>query len=206
MNITGAEINWVDGYANSPGLYVTTDGPIPRREDLRYRDVTITTEGGSLSREQEAFSGTYKQTIRVFYAEHESGYVSFIKVGGMSGGASGGDFTMEDGSVERVRSGWTISSTAIREIADVIECGFYSDPRYRTAQAGFIVAERAREIVAEFLPAVEMFDDGTGWTFKWRGAPSKSEWQAAEHERYMADLSYERRPYSRWLEYAGSAA
>ena len=49
---------------------------------------------------------------------------------------------------------------------------------------------------------VEMFDDGSGWTFKWAGAPTKAEWQRSEHVLYVDAPDYHRRPYSKWPEAA----
>lgn len=207
MNIIAAEIRWLDEYGNAPSLEVTTDGPIPRREDLRYEEVFPTAESGGVSREQEAITGTRQRDLHILYAEHPSGYVSFIHIGNETSypGASGGDFTMRDGTTMHVRSGWTISSTAIRDHADVIECAYRDKPQYRSCMGGFILADKAREVIAEFLPAVEMFDDGSGWTFKWRDGPTKAEWQESEHAKYVRDESYQRRPYSQWPEFAEQA-
>ena len=214
MNIIGAEIEWYDGYANAPGLRVTTDGKVPRREDLRYEELFLTARSSNISREQQACVGEpQERDLHVLYAEHPSGYVSFVSVGTETSycGASGGDFTLTDGRELHVRSGWTIASMAIRQHADVIECSFLDDPRYRTAMAGFLLADKAREVIEEFCPGVEMYDAG-GWTFKWAEGPTKREWQETERALYEAsgetykDRTYECRPYSRWPEYVGAEA
>jgi len=207
MRIVGASIKWYDGYANSPQLIVEHEGSIPERSELRYEELHLEGSSRRLSREQEPILGervTLVTPLRVLYAEHESGYVDFVQVGTETGthrGMSGGTFVLVDGRTIEVRSGWTIASTAIRSHADVVECTFREVGDKYGLMAGFLKTDRARKVVAEFLAGVEMYDDGSGWTYKWRNGPTKSEWQRHEHELYVAVHEYKCRPYSSWPEF-----
>lgn len=164
-------INWGGTYANEPTAVIQTE----QVSKLKYRTYLIKTNGG--------LDFQPATTCEILYGKDEdSGYVWWISVGG-SGGACGGTFEMEDGSVRTVKEGWHGSPPVVEEIEPVVSA-VWERPKSLVGVSAFVTLERVQELVEEQLPDVEIIPaKHYGHTYKFKDYPSKEEWLKMEDER-----------------------
>lgn len=159
MKILKGYVNWMEGRANRPNIYLLVD-VIPALEEMRFQlhDKGGTIDGG------------------IYFAEHD-GYCRFFSHhgSGNNGGFGGNkyDITMIDGTSKTLHGPWSSNAGEVNErgFGPCTEVYLTTDPaaytRGHTFGAGCVLLSKLRE-------AASCIDVGTGYT--WRpGAPYASE-------------------------------
>jgi len=159
MKIIKGYVNWMEGRANRPNIYLLVD-TIPTLEEMRFR---LHDKGGTID------GGLY-------FAEND-GYCRFFSHHGKgNGGGFGGrsfDLTMIDGTPKMIVGPWSSNAGEINErgFGPCTEVYLTTEPeafeRGHTFGAGAITLAKLRE-------AADLIAVGTGYT--WRpGAPYAAE-------------------------------
>lgn len=159
MKILKGKVDWMEGRANRPNLYLLVD-EVPPLDALRFR---LHDKGGEID------GGIY-------FAEHD-GYCQFFSHHGKgnNGGFGGAKFeiTLIDGTRKTLLGPWSSNSGEVNErgFGPCVETYYTTDPvafeRGHTYFAGKVLLSKLREVA-------DRIDVGTGYT--WRpGAPYASE-------------------------------
>jgi len=159
MKVLKGYVDWMEGRANRPDLYLLVD-TIPPLDEMRFRlhDKGGTIDGGLYFAENDGYCR--------FFSHHGSG-----NNGGFSGNAY--DITMIDGSRKTLLGPWSSNAGEMntRGFGPCVEARLTTDPdafaRGQTFVAGAVLLTKLRE-------AADRISVGTGYT--WRpGASYASE-------------------------------
>lgn len=198
VTVHAIDVYWGDGYGNDPSLKFLVEGL--RDHNWRYEKRPCVAE--QLSSEQVAIVGLRQRQRtegwHIYFAERD-GFARFFTWGGKPDDGFGGrrrTVTLVDGSTEEIVGGWHVTPDAASDVGfsetldvTVVDTEYVAeihnhDPgRDWTRISGlarFVTLERCRRELAAHRPDLELVRKQIGgWTVKWRGQPSKSEWMAA---------------------------
>jgi len=214
VEVLGVDVRWADEYGNDPSLKFLVCGL--KGKLTVYEKRPIDGAAIMVSSEQAAIVGATRSPRKrpgwhVYWAELD-GFATFFTWGGEPDDGFGRwrrDVHLSDGTVEHVIGGWhTGPSVAVEagfpETLDIAvvdqegveqhearcrELGRDPNPWTRTGGLGmFITVERARIEIAKHRPDLEWAESrfGFGPVVKWRGQPSKAEFQAVDDVRRKA--------------------
>ena len=158
MDVLKAKVNWMDGYASDPILEILVDR-VPSTEACRF-----------------------EQRGPLWFAELD-GFVEFFAWHGPGneGGFCGTEIeiTMTDGRQVTLKGPWSSNSRAMEEAGfPPSVCVTIRDPRNWErggGLAGHITLEKAREVLSQHLPDIEIYRTELGfWVPKRKGHPPKN--------------------------------
>lgn len=194
MKIVDAQINWHEGFVNPPSVRILVDEELIPYGDRVWRKLPA--KRSTLSSEQELIVGDISKPDPNWFAYvfRQGGYTDFFTWGGEPDQGFGGSkkvIKLDDGTEETIIGGWSTSPRILNE-ADpdakpVVDVSFTTDPKVMEKGYTFYSAsydwEEVYLAVLKFNPNIELGDDGC-WKFK--GKPTKKEFQAAESARISA--------------------
>ena len=150
MKILKGHVDWKEGLANRPSLYLLVD-EIPPLDAMRYRldDKGGEIDGGYYFAERDGFCS--------FFSHHGSG-----NNGGFGGARY--DITMIDGTPKTLLGPWSSNAGEMNErgFGPCVEARFATDPRDTYGQLfanGAVLLSRLRE-------AAHLIDVGSGFTWR----------------------------------------
>jgi hypothetical protein len=150
MKILKGKVDWKEGLANRPSLYLLVD-EIPSRGDMRFQlhDKGGTIDGGLYFAERDGFCS--------FFSHHGSG-----NNGGFGGNKY--DITMVDGSLKTLHGPWSSNAGEMNErgFGPCVEARFATDPTDTHGQTfanGAVLLSKLRE-------AAHLIDVGSGFTWR----------------------------------------